>query len=320
LNLLTARVKHRPESTIVAGDHMRTSFLIFLALFTALAVAQEDKSKEGIEREKRFQEEAKKAQDTTKGWTLKSATGANLSQVALSNWAAGGSNSLAYQLWGTGMALHVSDQTRWLNSLKLMYGQTKLGEDEIRKTDDEIYFESLLIYLIGTTINPYASVTLRTQFAPGYEYFDDAPKLQISQFFDPAYLTQSVGLAYTPTPIFTTRLGVGAREVITSTYTQYADDHETPEIEKTRIQGGLESVSDLRWPFAENMVLMMRLELFAPFSEMDRIIVRNDNTIAMKVNEYITANINLQLINDVNITPKTQAKESISVGLSYSIL
>jgi hypothetical protein len=110
------------------------------------------------------------------------------------------------------------------------------------------------------------------------------------------------------------------REVLTSQFTQYADDPETAEIEKTRIQGGIESVSALGWEFAENMVLTSRLELFAPFEELDRIIVRSDNIIAMKVNKYVTANFNLVLINDVNVSARTQIKETLSIGLSYTIL
>jgi putative salt-induced outer membrane protein YdiY len=144
--------------------------------------------------------------------------------------------------------------------------------------------------------------------------------VQISQFFDPAYLTQSAGVAYTPFANLTTRLGVGVREVLTSDYPRYADDPSTSEIEKTRVQGGLESVTDFKWPFAENMVFTARLEMFSPFNQMDRLIVRSDNNVAMKVNQYVTVNFNVQLINDANVTPRTQAKEALALGLSYTLL
>ncbi len=298
---------------------MKRLLFVLAVLVVSVGFAQEKEA----DREKRFQQEAGKGIDTTKprGWKLESVAGVNLSQVAFKNWAQGGENTLAYALWGTANATQYGERTRWSNLLKLTYGEARVGNEDLKKTDDEIYFESLLIYLLGTTINPYGSFTLRTQFAPGYSYFDTPPtKVQISKFFDPAYLTQSAGVAYTPFANLTTRLGVGVREVLTSTYTQYADDPATQEIEKTRIQGGLESVTDFKWPFAENMIFTSRLEMFAPFTQLDRVIVRSDNTIAMKVNQYVTVNFNVQLINDANVTPRTQTKEALAVGLSYTLL
>lgn len=296
------------------------SLLIVLAFSEALAQVP---TKEEQEKEKAFQERAQKGPDTTKavGWSLNLVSGLNLTQVAYKDWTQGGEDALAYTASITGGAIHLTEQTEWSNFLKLAYGQSKLGTQSIRKTDDEIYFESLFIYLLGTHINPYGSFTLRTQFAPGYEYPTDTTRFQVSKFFDPAYMTQSVGFAWQPDPIITTRLGVGVREVITSQFNQYADDHATPlEIEKIRIQGGLESVTSLAWEFAENMLLTSRLELFAPFKTLDQIIVRNDNLIAMKVNKYVTANFNLVLVNDVNVSSRTQMKETLSIGFSYTIL
>lgn len=298
---------------------MKTLVTLMVLFVVSVGMAQEKET----DREKRFQQEAGKGIDTTKpmGWRLESVAGLNLSQVAFTNWAGGGENTLAYAMWGTGNAVRYGENTRWSNLLKLTFGEARVGSGELKKTDDEIYFESLLIYMVGTTINPYGSFTLRTQFAPGYAYFNAAPtKVQISQFFDPAYLTQSAGVAYTPFLNLTTRLGVGVREVLASTYTQYTDDPATMEVEKSRIQGGLESVTDFKWPFAENMIFTSRLEMFAPFKQLDRVIVRSDNTVAMKVNQYVTVNFNVQLINDANVTPRTQTKEALAIGLTYTLL
>jgi len=302
---------------------MKSIRLIMLIVLAASVGLAQVPTKEQQEKEKAFQEQAQKGPDTTKaqGWNMNLVSGLNLTQVAYKDWTQGGEDALAYSASIIGKAVHRTEQTEWSNLLKLAYGQSKLGTQAIRKTDDEIYFESLLIYLLGTHINPYGSFTLRTQFAPGYEYPTDTTRFQVSKFFDPAYMTQSVGIAWQPDPIFTTRLGAGVREVITSQYNQYADDHTTPlEIEKTRIQGGLESVSSLAWEFAENMLLTSRLELFAPFKTLDQIIVRSDNLIAMKVNKFVTANFNVVFVNDVNVSTRTQIKETLSIGFSYTIL
>ena len=64
---------------------------------------------------------------------------------------------------------------------------------------------------------------------------------------------------------------------------------------------------------------MGRLELFAPFQTMDRIVVRNDYSIVAKVNKYISTGLTFNLINDVNVSARTQMKQALSLGLTYTL-
>lgn len=297
---------------------MKAMVCAVLFLVGLAAYAQEDPA-----REKRFQESASKAgADSSKpfGWTHHLVTGANLTQVSFKDWAQGGENALSYTLWFAGSSIQEMPTTQWSNTLRLAFGQARLGSQGLRKTDDEIYFETLLIYKLGVYINPYAAGTMRTQFASGYKYDDTGGKTEVSKLFDPAYLTQSLGAAYKPAQEVTTRLGIGLREVLTSDFPAYADDPATAEVEKTKVDGGLESVTDVDWKFAENMALTSKLSLFAPFKTMDEIIVRSDNSITAKVNEYINVSLSVQLIHDVTITRRTQIKEVLAIGISYTLL
>jgi hypothetical protein len=298
------------------------SFLAVACIcLTMHAYAQQDK--EQSEREKQFRERAAKLQqDTTKpfGWTHNLVAGVNLTQVSFKDWVQGGENALAYTVWLNGSSVQDLEMTNWANTYKLAFGQTRLGTQGLKKTNDEIYFESLLIYKLWTQINPYLSATLRTQFASGFTYDDKGNETEVSKFFDPGYLTQSAGAAYKPLPELTTRIGAALREVVASSFPQYADDPATPEIEKTKVEGGIESVTDLEWKFAENMLLTSRLELFAPFKALDEIITRNDNTISAKVNKYVTVSFNVQLINDITVTRRTQIKQVLALGVSYTLL
>lgn len=301
---------------------MKSAIMLFIICSVLTCIAQE-KTKEEIENEKRFQEAAKKAgTDTTKqyGWSHSVITGIGLSQVSFTDWEQGGTNSLAYVARIRGASTQTLETTEWSNTYRVAFGQSRLGGQGLRKTDDEIYFESLLIYKLRVYINPYISATMRSQFAAGYAYDDVGNATQVSKFFDPGYLTESIGLAYQPVDEVTTRLGLAMREVITSQFTQYADDAATVEIENTSIRGGVESVTDVNWNFAENMLLTSKLELFAPFKTMNKIIVRNDNIISAKVNDFITTTFSLQLINDVTVSARTQVKEMIALGFTYTLL
>jgi len=263
-------------------------------------------------------------QDTAKapvyGWQHSIVSALNLTQVAFTDWAAGGENALAWKLSLDGKSVQDKEKTNWANSYKFAFGQTRVGDQGIRKTDDEISLESVITYKLGIHINPYAAATFKSQFAKGYKYPDASSKIAVSKFFDPAYLTQSIGVEYQPQKEIKTRLGSALREVVTSEFTGYADDPKTAEIEKSRVEGGLESVTDVEWKLEENLLFTSKLELFAPFNRFDEVVVRSDNTLAAQVNKYINVNLNVQLLNDKIISPRTQIKEALSIGLTYTLL
>jgi hypothetical protein len=273
-------------------------------------------------RERRFQEAASKVNadtSTFRGWKHTAATGANLTEISFKDWVAGGQNALSYTLWVSGTSMVVGDNANWANSYKFAFGQTRIAGQGMRKTDDEIYLESLLIFKVGAVVNPYAALTFRSQFAPGFRY-ESTADVQVSQFFDPAYITQSAGVAYQPLPGLTTRIGAALLEIVTANFPGYADDPTTPEVEKVRVRGGAESVSEAKVNMAERVDLTARLELLAPFNALDKIIVRNEYILSANVNKYVATNLSLSLVNDVNVSPRTQVKQGLALGVTYALL
>jgi hypothetical protein len=254
------------------------------------------------------------------GWTHSIVGSLTLTQVAFSDWAQGGDNALAWALGLDGKSTNDQERTNWANSYKFGFGQARLGDQGIRKTDDRIDLESMMTFKIWGLINPYAAATLKTQFATGYKYDGTGKGTAVSQFFDPGYMTQSIGMAYHPSDIVKTRFGAGLREIITSQFPGYADDPSTAEIEKTQINGGLESVTELTLKLDENVGFSSKLELFSTFKNIDQVILRSDNTLSAKVSKYITVMMNVQFLNERAISPRTQVKETIAMGLSYSFL
>ncbi len=297
------------------------SLALALSVYS-LAFAQ--LSKEDAEREKKMQDKAAAVSaDTSKqyGWHHVMVTGLNLTEISFKDWAQGGENSLSYTAFVNGTSVLDQEKINWSNSYKLAFGQTRLADQGLRKTDDEIYYEALVLYKLGAYINPYVSATFRTQFDVGYKYDASGLRTPVSKFLDPAYLTQSAGVAYKPVPELTTRLGLEVREILTSQFTTFSSDGPPPAPQQTsKVEGGLESVTELAWPFAENMVLTSRLELFSPLKSMDRIFARNDNLITAKVNKYVSASFGVQFLHDLQASPRTQIKQVLAIGFSYSVL
>jgi hypothetical protein len=261
---------------------------------------------------------AQTAADTS-AWKNSLAAGLTATQVSYTDWVQGGENALSWSATIDGKHVYDRGISIWTTTYGFAYGTTKLGTQGIRKTDDKIVVATEYKYKMSTYVDPYLSANLKTQFARGYTYDALGNGTAVSDFFDPAFMIQSAGFGYQPTPQVKTRLGAALREVITSTYTNYADDPKTTAVEKTKVEGGVESVTEVEASLDDNLLLRAKLELFSPLKTPEEIIVYSDITLAAKVSKYISANLNVQIVHEKPISPRTQVKQTLALGLSYVI-
>jgi len=264
------------------------------------------------------------AQDSTEVkkdtlWRPSGVVGINLSQVAFANWQQGGQNSLSFTFFSLLGLDYIGDPWKWSNGLKFAYGRTKFGDEEYRTNDNEIFFESTLIYHTGWVVSPYAGLTARTAVTKGFNY-DSIPSFQIVDFMDPFYLTEAIGFIYDRIPNFSTRLGIGMKQTFTKEFTSYSDDIETlTEVETFKNETGIESVTEYKWEFMENMAYLTSLRLFGTFDDISVWDVRWDNLIVAKVNDYISVSFNVLLIYDEDESIQRQLKEALQLGISYNL-
>ena len=280
---------------------MKKTLLVIIIMLFASGVKSQDK-------------------DTTlkKGWNPKGVIGLGVSQVALSNWSKGGESNISL----TGLSDF--DMTYlnypWIskNTLKLSLGSTKSGGGSFQTNDNQARLENVLIRKIGWAVDPYISNEIRTGILNGYDYSLD-PNVQLSKFFDPGYITQSIGFTFVRTN-FLTRLGLAFQETFTDEFNQYSDDPETPdEVENFKFQTGIESVTETNYTIAENLFYSVRLRLFSAFDQMDVWDVDFDNTLSAKINDFLNVNLNVLVIYEKAQSPKTQLKEGLNLGISYTV-
>lgn len=262
---------------------------------------------------------AQEAKDSTLyKWIPKGIVGFNIASVNFDNWTQGGENSISYALSGNFGVDYKSDKFQFFNNAKIVYGQTKLGGDEVKTNDNEIYIETVYKRLFGWVVDPYISNTIRTNVAAGYKYDKDTT-YQIANFFDPGYISQSIGFAFDKVNGLQFRLGLGFQEIFTSDYVGYSDDPETNEIEKFKFETGIESVTDYELVLMENIMYKTKLRLFTAFKRIDTWDVYWDNTIAAQVNKYIVVNLNVLMVYEKSQSIKTQMKQALQIGITYSI-
>lgn len=152
-------------------------------------------------------------------WTSSLKTNVSLGQTSLTNWAAGGDNTVSLAAFIDANANYKKNEMFWNNRLQLDYGFLYASSKPIiQKNTDRIYLESKWGYKTEAMKNFYfsANYDFKSQFAPGYEYktpsvegLENLPmkdKVQawmdarkpLSGILSPAYTNLALGIDWTP--------------------------------------------------------------------------------------------------------------------------
>ena len=284
----------------------RQCFMLFLAPLLVVQVSV-------------FSQEEKKEKF---GWDKNLVSNLGFSQTQFDNWQQGGENNWNWQLDILGNFVNNQPKTKWENVFKTSYGRSKIGDDESKKSADQIRIESTLNYKAQLHVNPYIRVTGETQYTSGFDFSTD-PKLEISKFMNPGYFTESAGIGYEPVKEFRTRVGASLKQTVTTDDTlalRYTDDPEKDGIQKIRSEIGVDWLNDFKKELNENTVLKSKLEFFSNLAALNEVDVRWDNHLSTKVTKYIAFTFTFELLYDRDIDRKRQLKEVLSIGLTYSFL
>jgi hypothetical protein len=285
--------------------------------------------------------------DSLSHWEKKNEVGFDLSEIAFSNWNAGGVSSISGLLKGNFIRIYTLPKSKWFNELVIRYGINKQDGIAVRKSDDAIQFNSTFGYRKDTISNWYhsAKFNFNTQFTNGYKY----PNTQsaISKPFAPAYTFLGVGAEYfnkakkitvyiSPltmknTLVLDQRLAnQGAFGVVKATYD--LEGNLISEGEKSKTELGFLITSFYKKEVWKNINLENRLSLYSDYiNNFGNIDVDWQIQLDLIVNQYVRANIGAHLLYDddikakeekageqIIIGPKIQLKQVLGVGLTYT--
>lgn len=260
-----------------------------------------------------------------------------LSQSTYSdNWTGGDAGNLAWiAILNAGRQIYHQETWHWRNTLNLSYGQTHSQDPETNnwrkpnKSTDKIDFESLLRYLKWTTLPPYGSFRMQSQF-------EDASIPSHKFYINPIQLTEAAGLSRQVykqgDDEVLTRSGFALRQLIQRMYT---DETYTEETTETSTDGGLEWVTDVAYKIpGSSIVYKSRLGAFKAlfYSKSDELIglenedywkavdVNWENTFSAQVSKYIGVSLYLQWLYDKEVDLAGRFKQTLSVGFSWKNL
>jgi hypothetical protein len=246
--------------------------------------------------------------DTTQGWKTGGVLTINMAQTSLTNWAAGGQNSVAMNGLFSSFANYKKGNSVWDNSLDLGYGLMKQGNEDFRKTDDKIDLLSKYGQKAFKNVYYAALFNFKTQFTDGYNYPDVTKK--ISSFFAPAYITLALGLDYKPNPYFSAFVAPATAKftfVTDKTLSDLGAFGVTPgETTKSEIGGYIRAIysrNDFKAEILKNVSFTTKIDLFSNYIENPQNVdVSWETLLAFKVNKFLSVNFNTLLVYDDNIT------------------
>lgn len=281
-------------------------------------------------------------------WYKFNSLGLNMSEVAFSNWNAGGVSSISILADAKFRRRYIKTRYFWDNELIMNYGVNLQHEEKMKKTDDQIVLNSTFGYRTSSISDWFysAKLTFNSQFANGYKY-PNRDKV-VSQFMAPGYLYIGVGAEYAPkdkdltlfispltlksTFVFDQDLAnAGAFGVQAAIY----DNHKNmiSKGKNTNFQVGPLISGNYNVKIFENIAMSNRFSFYTQYNkDFGNIDIDWELTLNMKINDYVQARLGTHLKYDDDIrfkegitpngqkylySPRIQFKQILGVGVSY---
>jgi hypothetical protein len=247
----------------------------------------------------------------------------NFNQVSLSNWAAGGENSISASAFLSLFAKYKKERIAWESQLDMAYGLLKSGDQNVRKNEDKIDLNSKIGYQMSSTSKFYYTFLLnfKSQFSNGYDYSNDSlASIPISKFLAPGYLLYSLGIDYKPNDALSVYLSplTGKTILVTDEKLSLAGAFGVDKGEKSLTQLGAYLRIVYKKDVFTNVNFQTKLELFSNYlKNPQNIAINHEIQIAMKINKFLSANIGTQMIYD-DIIPVTVIKETSGIKTASS--
>lgn len=320
------------------------SFSLCSLLTCATLFAQEDKAQRDAAAAAM---QARTAADSTgQIWKHSGVFQLNITQVSLTNWAAGGFNSLGGVAMFNGSANRQKGKTFWDNSLALAFGGQLQSAQGVSysdgtpiKTDDRIEINSKWGRELRKPWYFAAVGQFRTQFTEGFNASND----RISHLFAPAYTIAGLGFDYRPNDDFSVFLSPATMKLTIVNddrlFRGIPEDGRVYGVKNgstTELELGGYIRAQYKKELAKNITFLTRADLFSNYlrnpQNMD---VTWETLWTFKVNDWFAATFNTMLIYDHDIDvpklkevegvkvsapgPGTQFKEVLGIGLTFAL-
>ncbi len=293
---------------------MKNKLLLLLSLSATLTLQAQDGGEDAI------------AQDTIGPWTTKGNASLLFNQSTFDNWVAGGENNISATVGVNYDFNYKKGDWAWDNKVMGSYGIVKTKTSSFaKKTDDRLEINSI----VGKQISEYwyysGFLNFKTQFTKGYEYSRNEEGSEIrteyTNFMSPGYLLVGPGILYKKDDNLKVNFAPA-----TSKFTFVDPDFTLPD----EAYFGVEEGKSMRYELGFNASAYYKLDVIANVT-FENILNLYSNyledpqnvdldyqlNIVMRINRFLTTNLNFQLIYDDNAYQGLQVRQVFGVAANY---
>jgi len=257
-------------------------------------------------------------------WTNSLSFSLGLNNTKLTNWAAGGYNTVTLATNLDAKADYKKDLMSWNNRLQLDYGFLNSSDKEgvLQKNNDRIYFESKWAYQTAaeSKFSFTASYDFRSQFTDTPSgYTQDATTLEwvagdpVSGFISPAYTNLAIGLQWVPNEWFNINVApltggftIVTNEALRASYgmkpATYDTDGTTPlTYNRALFQFGAQIKANIKFKINDSFTVESQGTVFTDYLSEPYFRINWDNAIDWQLSKLIKLSFKTWMINDPNV-------------------
>jgi hypothetical protein len=261
----------------------------------------------------------KKKQDTLPipKWKITGRVNFVFNQSSFSNWISGGQNTVAGNLNINYSLNYKKKNINWDTRIITAYGLSHISEKGFRKTDDRFELNTLLG--IKTTTYWFFSFigNFKTQYTKGFDYKKE-PKLLVSEFLSPAYLTFGPGMLWKKSDDLTLNIAPAtARHTFVND--AFSGKFGVEEGKNTAFSFGFNFSGYYKFNVMENVEMENILAVYSDYlSNIGNTDLDYQTNIHFKVNEHLKMQMTFHTIIDDNSSSKIQFRQLLGLGVNYN--
>jgi len=238
-------------------------------------------------------------------------------QSTFTNWASGGENTVAGNININYDFNYKKKNINWDTRLITSYGLSHISNKGYRKTDDRFELNTLLGLKTGKYWFLSFIGNFRSQYTKGFDYKKD-PKVLVSEFLSPAYLTYGPGMLWKKSNNFNFNIAPA-----TSRYTFVSDFFSgkfgVEEGKNTAFSLGFNFSSYYKFAIMENVEMENILTLYTDYlAKIGNIDVDYQTNIRFIVNKHIKMHMTFHTIMDDDASSRVQFRQLFGLGVNYS--
>jgi len=218
----------------------------------------------------------KLALDSAKHWKISGMVRLNASATFLTNWAAGGNNAATMVGAGNVRIIYKKDKYAWETFFDTDFGYSYMDiqYNKWRKSNDRINLNTKAGYELHNQLYLTVLGSFRTQYADGFEYFNDRDeRTLISSIMSPSYTDISLGLDWKPNNIFSLYYSPAAMRITTVLDTTNNLDLRRryygtiSNLSKpAKLEGGMTTKAAVNWQY-KTLQIVSAITLFTPYNK-----------------------------------------------------